>query len=62
MEAPDMSEDIPSRYGPYELSPYPSTIVNRGALPEGFLLLAALASTQARLTPARWCCPLPAAS
>ena len=36
MEAPDMSEDIPSRYGPFELSPYPSTIVNRGALPEAF--------------------------
>ena len=36
LEAPDMSEDIPSRYGPFELSPYPSTIVNRGALPEAF--------------------------
>ncbi|MYJ80282.1 MAG: hypothetical protein F4046_00420 [Acidimicrobiaceae bacterium] len=36
MEAPGMPEESPSRYGLYELGPYPSTIVNRGALPEGF--------------------------
>ena len=36
MEPADASDDSPSRYGPYELSPYPSTIVNRGALPEAF--------------------------
>jgi len=36
VEAPDVSDDSPSRYGLYELGPYPSTIVNRGALPEGF--------------------------
>ena len=35
-EAPEASEESPSRYGPFELSPYPSTIVNRGALSEGF--------------------------
>ena len=34
MEPTDTSDDSPSRYGPYELSPYPSTIVNRGALHE----------------------------
>ena len=34
MEPTDESDDSPRRRGPYELSPYPSTIVNRGALPE----------------------------
>ena len=32
----ETSDDRRSRYWPYEPSPYPSTIVNRGALPEGF--------------------------
>ncbi len=36
MEPTDTSDDSPSRYGLYELSPYPSTIVGQGALPEGF--------------------------
>ena len=36
MEPTDTSDDSPSRYGPYEPCPYPSTVVNRGALPEGF--------------------------
>ena len=36
VEALYKSEDVPSRYGLYELGPFPSTIVNRGALPEGF--------------------------
>ena len=36
MERTEASDDSPSRYWPFEPGPYPSTIVNRGALPESW--------------------------
>ena len=36
MKTAEASDESPSRYWPFEPGPYPSTIVNRGALPESW--------------------------